>query len=268
MEAAKTMQTYRYTNTPTAEDLKAAAKLKLIPSGVKAYADPADYRAKGGGDNPAPAPEQYGEPKHWLYPGAKFNFGRSGIWFVFIDGEEAVNALAPGSRIDGRPSGIGLLNRETWGVLSQPNFYRTNAEYITTIPRFRYVYVDNNELMRLSIGASSSDNKAPFPVAFLFEDETGPIDWLSPYGNKASANAAPTGFKFRSTFPADVGLRGVAGGGVEAFLISEWAPPPTGSGKTFRAFSDAEQIEFLRFTLEAPGSAAAAAEKVRQFFER
>ena len=268
MEAEKTMQTYRYTNTPTAADLNAAAKLKLIPPGVKAYADPEDYRAKGGGDNPAPAPAQYGEPKHWAYSGAKYNFGRPGLWFVFLDILESVNALAPGSKIDGRPRGMGLTNRETWGVLSQPNFYSTNAEYIPVLPRFRYAYVTNEELARLSIGASPRDNKTPFPVAFLFEDETGPIDWLDPYGNTAFPNAAPTGFKFRSSFPSNVGLRGVSGGGVEAFLISEWTPPATGSGKTYRAYSDAEQLEFVTFALDAPGNAASAAAKIRAFFER
>lgn len=267
------MQTYRYTNTPTAEDLKAAAKLKLIPAGVRIYADAADYRLKGGGDNPAPAPAQYGEPKHWAYPPAKYNFNRAGIWLVFLDGVEATNALPPGSKGDGRTRGVGLLNRDTWGVLSQSNFYQTNAEYISTIPRFRYDYVPNAEAGRLSIGASSADNKSPIPIAYLFEDETGPIDWLDPFGNRAAPGEAPTGFKFRSSFPSGVGLRGVSGGavvggGVEAFLISEWTPPVTGSGKTFRAFSDAEQLEFLDLTLNGPEAAASKAAKIRQFFER
>lgn len=261
------MQTYRYTNTPTAEDLKAAAKLKLIPSGVRIYADVADYRVKGGGDNPAPSPAQFGEPKHWAYPSAKYNFNRAGYWFVFLDGLEATNALPPGSKSDGRTRGIGLLNRDTWGVLSQPNFYQTNAEHISTIPRFRFDYVPNAEAARLSVGSSSADNKSPIPVAYLFEDETGPIDWLDPHGNRAAPGEAPTGFRFRASFPSSVGLRGVSGGGVEAFLISEWTPPVTGS-KTFRAFSDAEQLEFLDLTLNGPEAAAAKAAKIRQFFER
>jgi len=258
------MQTYRYTDTPTATDIDAAAKLKLIPSGVKIYADRADFRARGGGDNPAP---QNGNPKHWCYPSARWNLGRNGMWFVFLDGAEALNALTPGSKTDGRPSGIGLLNRETWGILSQPNFYSTNAKYFPRIPRFRYEYVSNAELMRLSIGESSSANESPVPVAFLFEDEAGSIDWLTPDGGKNVSNQGPTGYKFRSTFPTDIGLRAVSDG-VEAFRISEWTEPVGGDGQTFRSFTDAEQVEFITATISAPGSAALIANRIRKFYER
>ncbi len=263
------MQTYKYTDTPTAADIGAAAALQLIPRGVKIYADRADFRARGGGDNPA---AQDGPAKHWCYPGVRWNFGRPGMWFVFIDGAEAVNALVPGSKIDGRPSGVGLLNRETWGVLSQPNFYSTNAKHLPSIPRFRYQYVSNAELMRLSIGESPSANKSPVPIAFLFEDETGTIDWLDPMGNKNASNQGPTGYKFRASFPSYIGMRAtwVTGGSaaVEAFRISEWTEPVGGNGETFRSFTDAEQLEFINATITAPGSAAAIANRIRKFYER
>ena len=259
------MQTYKYTDTPTAADIDAAAKLHLIPSGVKIYADRADFRARGGGDNPAP---QDGPAKHWCYPGARWNFGRPGIWFVFLDGADAVNVFTrtPGSG-DSRPSGIGLLNRETWGVLSQPNFYATNAKHFPRIPRFRYQYVTNAELMQLSISESSSANESPVPIAFLFEDETGPIDWLTPEGTKYAIIQGPTGYKFRSSFPSDIGLR-ITADGVEAFRISEWTEPVGGNGQTFRSFSDAEQLEFINATISAPGSAAVIANKIRKFYEQ
>lgn len=258
------MQTYKYTDTPTAADIDAAAKLHLIPSYVKVYADRADFRARGGGDTPAP---QNGDPKHWCYPSARWNLGRPGIWFVFLDGAEPLNALTPGSKIDGRPSGIGLLNREIWGVLSQLNFYSTNAKYFPRIPRFRYDYVSNAELMRLSISESPSANTTPVPIAFLFEDETGAIDWLTPDGGKNTSIQGPTGYRFRSTFPADIGLR-VVPDGVEAFRISEWTEPAGGDGQTFRSFTDAEQIDFVTASITAPGSAAVIANRIRKFYER
>lgn len=259
------MLTYRFTDTPSAADIDAAAKMKLIPSGVRIYADVADYRARNGGsDNPAPAPEQYGKPKHWAYPPARYN-SYPGVWFVFLDGVEALNALPPGAK-DLRSTNVGLTNRETFGVLSQPNFYSTNAEHFPLIPRFYYQYMSNEEAGRLSIGELPSANEKRVPIAYLFEDEVGPIDFLDPFGRKASRSDGPTGFKFRSSFPSDVGLRVVADGRIEAFLIAEWKP--AAQTKTFRSFTDAEQLEFLRFALETPGSPSAIAGKVRMFFER
>lgn len=262
------MQIYRFTNTPKSADIDAAAALHLIPSGVRVYADRADFRARGGGDDPAP---QNGTPKHWCYPGAKWNFEAPGMWFVFLDGAEAVNALAPGVKSDNRLNNIGLTNRETWGILSQANFYSTNAKYIPQIPRFRYEYVLNTEAQRLSIG--DVPNRSAIPVAYLFEDPLGAIDWLTPDGIAARE---PQGFKFRSTFPSDIGLRVVSGVAgiddspkmVEAFRIAEWTPPAAGNGQTFRSFSDAEQIEFLQATVNGPGSAESRAAKIRAFFER
>lgn len=258
------MQTYQYTDTPAAADIEAAAKLHLIPGGVKIYADRSDFRARGGGDNPAPID---GPAKHWCYPGARWNFGRPGMWFVFLDGAEAVNALVPGSKIDGRLPGVGLLNRETWGVLSQPNFYSINAKHMIRIPKFRYQYVANAELMRLSIGESSSANQSLVPIAFLFEDETGPIDWLTPEGTKNASIQGPTGYKYRSTFPSDIGLR-ITPDGVEALRISEWTEPVGGNGETFRSFTDAEQLDFINATITAPGSAAVIANRIRKFYEQ
>jgi hypothetical protein len=187
------------------------------------------------------------------------------MWFVFLDGAEAVNAFTrtPGSG-DSRPFGIGLLNRETWGVLSQSNFYSNNAKHFPIIPRFRYQYVTNAELMRLSIANS---NESPVPVAFLFEDETGAIDWLTPEGGKNASIQGPTGYKFRSTFPSDIGLR-VVPDGVEAFRINEWTEPAGGDGQTFRSFTDAEQIDFVTASITAPGSAAVIANRIRKFYER
>lgn len=255
------MQTYKYTDTPTSADINAAATLHLIPPGVRVFADLADFRARGGGDNPTPKDRP---AKHWCYPGARWNFGRPGIWFVFLDGAESLNALTPGSKTNVLVADVGLLNRETWGVLSQPNFYATNAKHFRRIPRFRYEYVTNTELMRLSIANS---NESPIPVAFLFEDETGPIDWLTPEGVLYATIQGPTGYKFRASFPSDIGLR-ITADGVEAFRISEWTEPVGGDGQTFRSFSDAEQIEFINATITAPGSAAVIANKIRKFYEQ
>lgn len=244
------MQTYRFTNTPNSASIDLANSLHLIPSGVRLYADRADFRARGGGDNPAP---QNGTPKHWCYPGARWNFEAPGLWFVFLDGIELTSTA--------------LSNRETWGVLSQPNFYSTNAKHFPTLPKFRYQYVSNAELMRLSIGESNAANESPVPIAFLFEDPIGPIDWLTPDGVTNNSAVGPTGFKFRSTFPSDIGLR-VAGAAAEAFRISEWTAPTSPAGSTFRGYSDAQQLEFLRSVVNAPGNDAILAAKIRAFFER
>lgn len=254
------MQTYKFTETPSSKDIDAASALHLIPPGVCVYADRADYGARGGGANPAP---REGNPKHWCYPDARWNFGNEGMWFVFLDGSDPVNALPPGSKTDNRVAGIGLTNRDTWANLSQPNFYQTRAAEIPIIPRFRYVYVTNEVAMRLSIGESPEENVASMPVAFLFEDPTGPIDWVAPDGRKG---ILPTGYRYRSTFPSDIGMR-VRDGIVEAFRIAEYQPEPA-KGQTFRSFSDAEQVQFLRATVNAPGNDAILSAKIRAFYER
>lgn len=245
------MKQIRLGPSPTSEEITDLQAAKLIPPGVSVYADRADYRARGGGDNPAP---DKGAPyKNWAWPNAQWNWQNPGRWFVYV-------SPANYQTVD-----EALADRTTFGILSQPNFYKTNAASIKLLPKFIIVYEPNSYSERLSIPPSPTFPTNPVPVAMLFEDPTGPIDWLTPDGKIDSGRAV----NMRSTFPSDWGVQ-YRDGITSAFPISEYQAPPApvaGEGP-YLNFTDEQQLSIVLATETGPESAAVKAATIRKFYGR
>lgn len=257
------MKQIRLGPSPTSEEITDLQAAKLIPPGVSVYADRADYAARGGGANPAP---DKGAPyKNWAWPNAQWNWQNPGRWFVYLNPANWQTVTEA------------LSDRITFGVLSQPNFYKTNSASIKFLPKFIIVYEPNSYAERLSIPPSPTFPTNPIPVAMLFEDPTGPIDWLTPDGKIDSGRAV----NMRSTFPSDWGVQ-YRDGMTVAFQISDYkAPPPiTGEGTTtssirlFRRcrpylnYTDEQQLSIVLATETGPEAAAVKAATIRKFYGR
>lgn len=246
------MRQIRLGPSPTSEEITDLQAAKLMPPNIRAYADLADYRARGGGDNPSP---DKGAPwKHWVWPNATvWNWSAPGRWFVYLDqGFQTVQSA--------------LADSWTLGILSQANFYRTNAASIKTLPRFVVIYEPNSYAERLSIAPSPMYPSNAIPIAMLFEDPTGPIDWLTLDGQIVGHGQ---GVNMRSTFPSDWGVQ-YRDGITTAFPISEYkAPPPPVAGEgPYLNYTDEQQLAIVLATETGPESAAVRAATIRKFYGR
>lgn len=247
------MKQIRIGPNPTSEEITNLQAAKLIPPGVYAYADRADYAARGGGANPAP---NKGAPyKNWAWPNAQWNFANPGRWFIYIDRSRGPQSVDEA-----------LADKLTFGVLSQPNFYKTTAGSIKMLPRLISVYEPNSYAERLSIPESVISYGDDIPVAMLFEDSTGPIDWLTLDGKVVSRGQ---GVNMRSTFPSDWGVQ-YRDGITIAFPINEYkAPPPPAAGEgPYLNYTDEQQLSIVLATETGPESAAVKAATIRKFYGR